>query len=262
MDLPDRTDRTRALTPTALVVIPVVFALALLITIQLASVGLEGGDYEALARSSTTLTRQALVPHAIFLLVGLAVVARLRLWRESGFLVPLPGVTSRRWTLVPAALMLLGVVVGFATALDDRPVGYLVVLFVAMMTVGFNEEVWFRGIVLSGYRRTMDDRSAIVVTAVLFGLGHLVNAALGLSVGDVLTQVVATTIGGIAFGVIRVRTGSIFPAVLTHGLYDAALLSLAPDAEEYGTFLLGRLVALLLVGLVLAARRQRASAAR
>lgn len=262
MDLPSRPDDPRGLTPTALVVIPVVFALTLLITIQLASVGLEGGDYEALARSSTTLTRQALVPHAIFLLVGLLVVARLRLWRDAGFLLPLPGVTSRRWTLVPAAIMLLGVIVGFATALDDRPVGYLVVLFVAMMTVGFNEEVWFRGIVLSGYRRTMDERSAIIVTALLFGLGHLINAALGLSVADVLTQVVATTIGGIVFGVIRVRTGSIYPAVATHGLYDAALLSLAPDAEEFGTLLLGRLVALVLIGTLLAVRRQRASSAK
>jgi membrane protease YdiL (CAAX protease family) len=259
MDLPDRTDEPRGLTPTTLVVIPVIFALALLITIQLASTGLRGGDYQNLTQSSATLTRQALVPHAIFLLMGLAVVAYLRLWRDAGFLLPFPGVTSRRWTLVPAALMLLGVVVGFATALDDRPVGYLVVLFVAMMTVGFNEEVWFRGIVLSGYRRTMDDRGAIIVTAVLFGLGHLINAALGLSIGDVLTQVVATTIGGIVFGVIRVRTGSIFPAVATHGFYDAALLSLAPDAEEFGTLLLGRLAALVLVAAVLTARRQRSA---
>jgi membrane protease YdiL (CAAX protease family) len=232
MERPDRPDRTFGLTPTALVVIPAVFALALLIMIQLASVGLEGGDYETLTKSSTTLTRQALVPHAIFLLVGLAVVAYLRLWREAGFVQPLPGVTSRRWTLVPPGLMVLG--------------------------VGFNEEVWFRGIVLTGYRRTMDDNRAIAVTAVLFGLGHLVNAALGLSVADVLTQVVATTVGGIVFGVIRVRTGSIFPAVVTHGLYDAALLSIAPDAEEFGTVLLGRLLVLIAVVGVLVARRLRA----
>lgn len=262
MDLPDRTDEPRGLTPTALVVIPVIFALALLITIQLASVGLEGGDYEALARSSTTLTRQALVPHAIFLLVGLAVVARLRLWRDAGFIPSLPGVTSRRWTLLPAALTLLGVVIGFAGALDERPVGYLVVLFVAMMTVGFNEEVWFRGIVLSGYRRTMDDRPAIVVTALLFGLGHLINAALGLSIADVLTQVVATTVGGVVFGVIRVRTGSLFPAVATHGLYDAALLSMAPDAEEFGTLMTGRLAVLVVIGGILAARHLRAQSSR
>ena len=258
MERPDRPDRTFGLTPTALVVIPAVFALALLIMIQLASVGLEGGDYETLTKSSTTLTRQALVPHAIFLLVGLAVVAYLRLWREAGFVQPLPGVTSRRWTLVPPGLMVLGVVIGFVGALNDRPVGYLVVLFVATMAVGFNEEVWFRGIVLTGYRRTMDDNRAIAVTAVLFGLGHLVNAALGLSVADVLTQVVATTVGGIVFGVIRVRTGSIFPAVVTHGLYDAALLSIAPDAEEFGTVLLGRLLVLIAVVGVLVARRLRA----
>jgi hypothetical protein len=255
----DRADqRPRGLTPTVLVVIPVVFALALLITIQLASVGLEGGDYQLLTRSANTLTRQALIPHSLFLLAGLAVVAYLRIWREAGFVAPLPGITSRRWTLTPPAIGLLGVVIGYIGAIDERTTGYLVVLFVATMAIGFNEETWFRGIVLAGYRRAMADGPAIAVTAILFGVGHLINAALGLSVADTMTQVVAATVTGIVFGLVRVRTGSIYPSIATHGLYNAALLSIAPDAARFGTTLLGRsIVVTLLACAVVAAGRLR-----
>jgi hypothetical protein len=256
MSDPELDERPRGLTPTLLVVIPVVFALALLIAIQLASVGLEGGDYQLLTKSANTLTRQMLIPHSLFLLAGFAVVAYLRLWREAGFVAPLPGITSRRWTFAPPAIGLLGVAIGFAGAVDERPTGYLVVLFVATMAIGFNEETWFRGIVLAGYRRTMGDGPAIAVTAALFGLGHLINAALGLSVADVITQVIVTTATGVVFGLIRVRTGSIYPAIATHGLYNAALLSIAP-AEEFGTFILGRLLAAILIGVASCALARR-----
>lgn len=98
------------------------------------------------------------------------------------------------------------------------------------------EELAFRGVILGLGLRRGDARRALLVSSVAFGLWHIGTAlhpartaAAGEVVGHhagttaaaVVGDVVATTVGGIAFGWLRVRSGSIAAPALAHAALNA-----------------------------------------
>jgi uncharacterized protein len=99
------------------------------------------------------------------------------------------------------------------------------------------EELTFRGVILGLGRRGGDTRRALVVSSLAFGLWHVGaalhparTAAAGELVGDhggtalaaVAGDVVATTIGGIGFGWLRLKSGSIAAPALAHAALNAS----------------------------------------
>jgi membrane protease YdiL (CAAX protease family) len=99
------------------------------------------------------------------------------------------------------------------------------------------EELVFRGVILGLGLRAGDRRRAMLVSAVSFGLWH-VGAALHPErqrtsagvVGDRLAptiavvgaDVAATTVGGLGFGWLRLRTGSIAAPVIAHAVLNGS----------------------------------------
>ncbi|HEY7120650.1 MAG TPA: CPBP family intramembrane glutamic endopeptidase, partial [Tepidisphaeraceae bacterium] len=81
---------------------------------------------------------------------------------------------------------------------------------------GFFEELLFRGPIQTALLRKASPAFAIVITAFVFGAAHL----------D-LHGLLLRTILGIVLGYVVWRTGSIFPAMLLHALYDSTSLGLA-----------------------------------
>ena len=97
-----------------------------------------------------------------------------------------------------------------------------VIGFVAINTilVGFSEEMAFRGVLFRALLTRMPIWPAIIVTTVLFGSVHSLNA---LTTGDLpaaLTQSVTAAMSGLLFIAIVLRTGSIIPAMVLHALWD------------------------------------------
>lgn len=100
------------------------------------------------------------------------------------------------------------------------------------------EEVLFRGILLGALARRYRARVAVLTQALLFGLWHIVsstgltagNPGIGDAVGDgtagallgVLGAVVFTTVAGVLFGWLRMRTGSLLPAIALHWAANGA----------------------------------------
>jgi membrane protease YdiL (CAAX protease family) len=83
-------------------------------------------------------------------------------------------------------------------------------LFYALaLSVGpaISEELAFRGVILQGLRSRLGAVSAVVVTSVLFGAIHV----------DVL-QGLGAIVTGIYLGYLTVRSGSILPAMVAHGV--------------------------------------------
>lgn len=74
------------------------------------------------------------------------------------------------------------------------------------------EEILFRGAVLGGLQDLMRDRTAIIASAVIFAIAHL-------SVPSMLHL----TALGLLLGWVRVRSRSVWPGVLLHGGYNAAV---------------------------------------
>ncbi|MEO9801703.1 MAG: CPBP family intramembrane glutamic endopeptidase [Reichenbachiella sp.] len=101
----------------------------------------------------------------------------------------------------------------------------VLILLGAMITVGLSEEIIFRGFVLPNLiRGTSSDQSLvgpIVLSSLLFGVLHFLNLLNADSYFPlVLSQVIYATMFGVAFGVILLRTGSLLPLGLLHGLIN------------------------------------------
>jgi sodium transport system permease protein len=83
-------------------------------------------------------------------------------------------------------------------------------LLVICLAPAICEELAFRGFILSGLRRLGHKWGAIVLTSVLFGLAH-----------GILQQSLGATVIGIVIGYIAVKTGSLLPGVLYHGVHNS-----------------------------------------
>jgi uncharacterized protein len=153
----------------------------------------------------------------------LAVVASQR-WDDVG-LKTAPAAGSLRLLWLPA-LYIAGFL-AIAVFLGLPPIAVIFFVLVNTFFVGLSEELMFRGVLLQAFRHRMAIWPAILITSLLFGGIHSLNV---FTTGHLLTSVIqsgAALLSGLLFIAIRLRTGSLWPAIITHGLWD------------FGTFTLG-----------------------
>ena len=97
-----------------------------------------------------------------------------------------------------------------------------VIYFVAMIITGIVEEMLFRGLLFKAMSKS-NIKSAIIVTSITFGIGHIVNLVNGNSVDYVETicQIFyAVAIGFLLVAVLYVGE-SLIPCIMTHSLVNA-----------------------------------------
>lgn len=97
------------------------------------------------------------------------------------------------------------------------------VLYVeSMLCVGFLEEMIFRGL-LFGAMRKNGFRSAVIVSSLTFGVGHIINLINGSGADLIpnLLQVIYATAAGFMFVMIYCRTESLLVCIAAHGLFNA-----------------------------------------
>jgi membrane protease YdiL (CAAX protease family) len=94
------------------------------------------------------------------------------------------------------------------------------------------EEFFFRGLLISVWQDKMGIVPTVIVQALIFAALHLAHAGVevypcfAVNPGLAANIFIATFIGGVIFGLIRVRSGSIWPAVIAHAAVNlgAAIL--------------------------------------
>ena len=99
----------------------------------------------------------------------------------------------------------------------------------SMILVGFLEEIIFRGFLFVEMCKD-DVKTAIIVSSVTFGIGHIVNLFNG-SGADLLSnglQVVYAVAAGFLFTIIFYKTKSLWPCIITH----SAINSMSVFANE------------------------------
>lgn len=89
-----------------------------------------------------------------------------------------------------------------------------------MLNVGFIEEIIFRGFLFKMMEKT-SPKSAVIVCAVTFGIGHIVNLINGADLVPTLMQVCYATSIGYLFVVIFQKSGSLIPCIITHCLVNS-----------------------------------------
>lgn len=123
-------------------------------------------------------------------------------------------------------LLIAGAVPATSHALDDHRVhvSATTMLFEVLVAIPFGtvvlEELAFRGTLLGLLRRRLTTSWAVGVMAVLFGLWHVKGVwhdpSGGIAVGAVIGTVIATSIAGVGFGWLRVRSDSLLAPILAH----------------------------------------------
>jgi membrane protease YdiL (CAAX protease family) len=105
-------------------------------------------------------------------------------------------------------------------------------LVVAVGLAPLVEEWLFRGVIQQGLVTHLGVAGGILVTALLFALGH---GGAGMSAQAWAAVVAQIFVLGLAFGWVRHATGSLFAAILLHaGVNGLGVLSLTLDASEPG----------------------------
>ena len=102
---------------------------------------------------------------------------------------------------------------------------------VCMLCVGFVEEVIFRGLLFKAMAKN-NLRSAVIVSSITFGIGHLVNLfnGSGMDLANNLCQIIYAVAVGFLFVTIFYYSGSLLPCIITH----SAINTLNTFANEAG----------------------------
>jgi len=94
------------------------------------------------------------------------------------------------------------------------------------------EELFFRGLLWRVWREGMGGVAVLVLQALLFAFLHLAHTGVevlprfAVTPGLAANIFVSTFAGGVFFGVLRMRSGSVWPAVLAHAAVNLAAATL------------------------------------
>lgn len=91
----------------------------------------------------------------------------------------------------------------------------------SMMLVGFLEEIIFRGFLFNAMRKD-NEKTAIIVSSITFGLGHLIYLING-SGAELIPTLCQALLGitiGYLFVILFLKGKSLIPCIITHSLID------------------------------------------
>ena len=96
-----------------------------------------------------------------------------------------------------------------------------ILYILSMRCVGFLEEMIFRGFLFHAMAKN-GVKSAIIVSSVTFGIGHLVNLVNGSGTELLpnILQVIYAVAAGFAFVMIYYKTKSLVPCIITHSIFN------------------------------------------
>jgi hypothetical protein len=117
--------------------------------------------------------------------------------------------------LFPALTVAYGFVPGFRLVTVET----LVWAVLSVALAGLVEEVAFRGVLLDSLR-SRGLWPAVAISSALFGLMHVSNVFLGSPWYSVLLQITFAAMAGTGYAAMRLRTGSIWPPIVLHAIFD------------------------------------------
>ena len=118
-------------------------------------------------------------------------------------------------------LILLTANLWYGVAMNVSPLE-TVLYILSMLCVGFLEEMIFRGFLFNAMAKD-GVKSAIIVSSVTFGIGHMVNLfnGSGAELLPNLLQVIYAVAIGFTFVMIFYKTKSLIPCILTHSIFNS-----------------------------------------
>ena len=138
------------------------------------------------------------------------------------------------WALVVPLLFGLVALINIAS-IDFRSASarLLPLILIGTLLVGFSEELATRGLLVVGLREGGASEWAVwLITSVLFGLLHAMNALFGQSLRLTLMQVVAAFFAGTVLYVTLMTTGTLIVGMILHALWDFGTLGIVATQRQ------------------------------
>jgi len=183
-----------------------------------------------------------LLLNAIFAIILISVM---RWWGETGFNAPLHW-KNLHFLIIPLVL-LIGPTLFFQPQLpsSDR----IIVFIIVTLLIGFQEEAIFRGVLLRTFmsRGTMQ---AVLISAAMFAIIHVNSFLVGRDPMFVVSQIIASFLGAIGLGALRIRMNSIMPLILLHAFNDFVQFSATGGLEAGEVALYISILKIVLGGLI------------
>lgn len=159
-------------------------------------------------------------------------------FRGIGVLCGVCLLASGLWVIAFEVLKVLsdfgfgGISIDRTEALEEAKVQFASIPFwmifvTSALVPALAEEFFFRGYVLSAFRNRIAPLRAVLYSALIFGLFHVIN-------GSVLSleRFFPTTLLGLALGFVAIRTHSLWPGVLLHAIHNGLLFWLTRFSEK------------------------------
>lgn len=180
---------------------------------------LSDGRQQSLADAVAGGIGPAWVLAAVFaLLVALASVDR----DAAGLRAPVPWRSA--WLVWPPLLYSLLMLL-LAWAGGWPPASMLLIVACNTALVAVSEELMFRSVLLQSLLERHAVWPAVLISSALFGVVHTLNGLATGDFGSALWQSLAAFLQGVGYAAIRLRTRSVWPMVVVHGLWDFALVT-------------------------------------
>ena len=106
-------------------------------------------------------------------------------------------------------------------------IGETALYVISMLCVGFLEEVIFRGFLFQAICKT-NVKLAVIISSIIFGVGHIVNLLNGRDIPETLMQICYAVAVGFLFTILFYKGKSLWPCIVTH----SAINSLSVFANE------------------------------
>jgi membrane protease YdiL (CAAX protease family) len=103
---------------------------------------------------------------------------------------------------------------------DFKSLPYTGALSFFALTVGISEELYFRGVILKLLKESLTSKQAVVISALIFGIGHIAGALSGKNSLDVLLQVMNAVVFGILAAETVYITKSLIPSIIWHFAFN------------------------------------------
>lgn len=102
----------------------------------------------------------------------------------------------------------------------NNPPNEIIFYILTMINVGFIEEIIFRGFLFKMMAKT-NVKSAIIVSTITFGIGHIINLLNGAELMPTLMQIGYAISIGYLFVIIFYKSKSLIPCIITHSAVNS-----------------------------------------
>jgi len=130
---------------------------------------------------------------------------------------------------LPLLFILAFLFTGISKGLPPNSV--VVFILINTLLVGVSEELMFRGILFGASLTKFSIWKSIWIASIIFGVIHLSNGFLTGDFTAASVQAMQAIFAGVWFLAIRIRTGSIFPVIIIHGLWDFSIFIMSWGVE-------------------------------